>query len=126
MATTKAPHCKDPSHLNVAVTPSQATGKVTATFIATMACHNDASYHAWGVVLSPKAKDPLSGLHLFPASVAWLPLQLRSKAGTCTGSQTVTISHTVLQKFMAFVSLSPSAALALADGIDAAAAKAPK
>jgi len=123
-AIAKLPHCKDPSHLAVAVTPSQFTTLLTATFVPHLECKNTA-YTGWGVVLSFKAASPLDGLHLLPEAVLFLPAQLRDHAAACTGGQTVSIFHTVLTILTHFATQLPRDALNTATEIETAAKQAP-
>lgn len=112
------PHCKNPAHLRVTVTPSGPEMQVTATYAPVMQCENHVQ--SPGVVLSHRHGHPLDGMHLLPDAIAWLPGQLRDHARAAGPTDKVTISHTSRQQFVDFASLTRPGALALADAIEAA------
>lgn len=115
-------HCKGVDHLEVTVgTRAPTTNVATATWQAAMPCKTQQGGTQPGVVVSVSHNHPLSGLHLLPDAVAWLPGALRAAAASCGPGETVTLSHTIGGNQTAWASFTPSSADGLASAIEVAA-----
>lgn len=113
----QAPHCKQPDHLAV-VAGGQGDSPAAVGYLPDMRCTNAPGYSGWGELINVRPNRPDRGLHLFPASVAWLPGRLRAEAAA---GGTVTVLHSIGGRLQPFATFSNATALALADQIEAAA-----
>lgn len=114
----QAPHCKAPDHLAVVASQSTQSDPAWASYLPTMHCTNDPSYTGSGELINVRPNRPDRGLHLFPASVAWMPNRLRAEANAPGPS--VVVLHSVGGRLQPFATFTDATALALADQIEAA------